>query len=328
MKASAEVDDIGANGYHVGMSTNLDCRATSLADLTKTQLERLSYIDFKLYFLGELRRTDLAQRFGTGPAASTRDIAAYRDLASQNLSLDNASKTYRPTETFAPVFDHPPQRVLTALSQGFGEGLGDRLEPLVRCEIPTALSLPRMSILAPLTRAILRGKAVHMAYTSIDSGLTEREIVPLALVDIGIRWHVRAFDRKRAGFRDFVLTRMAHPRVLEDSPARKEEQVEHDVQWSRIIELELVPHPNHPRPEVVRMDYPFDEDGVLRVRVRAANAGYMLRRWTVDCSPDHHLKGLEFALWLRDPLALYGASNAQLAPGYKDPKAEREIKAL
>ena len=308
------------------MSTNLDRRATSLADLTKTQLERLSYIDFKLYFLGELRRNDLAQRFGTGPAASTRDIAAYRELAPQNLFLDNASKTYRPSETFAPVFDHSPQRVLTALSQGFGEGLGDRLESLVRCEIPTALSLPMMSILAPITRAIHRGKAVHMAYTSIESGRTEREIVPLALVDIGIRWHVRAFDRRRGNFRDFVLTRMEQPRLLEDSDVRGEEHVEHDVQWSRIIELELVPHPNHPRPEVVSMDYPFDEDGMLRVRVRAANAGYMLRRWTVDCSPDHRLEGLEYTLWLRDPLALYGASNARLAPGYKDPKDERKIK--
>jgi hypothetical protein len=76
------------------------------------------------------------------------------------------------------------------------------------------------------------------------------------------------------------------------------------------------------------MDYPFPEDGVLRVRVRAANAGYMLRRWSVDCSTDHHLTGLEYALWLRDPLVLYGASNAQLAPGYKDPKSDREIKAL
>jgi hypothetical protein len=77
------------------------------------------------------------------------------------------------------------------------------------------------------------------------------------------------------------------------------------------------------------MDCPFDEDGVLRVRVRAANAGYMLHSWTVGCSSDHHhLKGLEYALWLSYPLALYGASNAQLAPGYKDPKARREIKAL
>jgi len=79
---------------------------------------------------------------------------------------------------------------------------------------------------------------------------------------------------------------------------------------------------------VVQMDYPFDTDGVLRIRVRAANAGYMLRRWSIDCSPDHHLEGPEYALWLRDPLALYGASNAQLAPGYKDPRPIREIKAL
>ena len=71
--------------------------------------------------------------------------------------------------------------------------------------------------------------------------------------------------------------------------------------------------------------------GVLKVNVRAANAGYMLRRWSVDCSPDHSLKGLEYALWLRDPLALYGASNAYLALGYKDPRPEgpsRIIKAM
>ena len=54
----------------------------------------------------------------------------------------------------------------------------------------------------------------------------------------------------------------------------------------------------------------------------------MLRRSAIDCSPDHSLRGLEYALWLRDPLALYGANNAQLAPGYRDPKSDRHIKAL
>ena len=68
------------------------------------------------------------------------------------------------------------------------------------------------------------------------------------------------------------------------------------------------------------MDYQMP-DGILRVKVRAANAGYMLRRWSVDCSPDHRLKGLEYALWLKDPLALYGANNAYLAPGYVEPRA-------
>lgn len=303
-------------------------RGHALAALTKSQLERLSHIDFKLYFLGELRRVDVVDRFGTGPAGATRDIGLYRQIAPENLVLDNSDKVYRPSAEFKPLLEHSPQRVLTALSQGFGEGLGEPVEALVRCEIPVSLSLPKMSVLAPITRAINRGKAVRIGYTSVESGQTQRELVPLALVDIGNRWHVRAFDRLRGEFRDFVLTRMDDPVVLEDSPVKREETAEADVQWSRIIELELLPHPDHKRPEVVRMDYGLAPGEALKVRVRAANAGYMLRRWSVDCSPDHSLRGLEYALWLQDPLSLYGASNAQLAPGYKDPRGHREIKAM
>ena len=307
-----------------------DRRQRALESLPRVQRERLSHIDFKLYFLGELRRADVVERFETGLAGATRDIAQYKDIAPENLDFDNTTKTYRPSTSFSPLFEHSPQRVLSALSQGFGEGIGEPLQPMVRCEAQTALSMPKMSVLAPITRAINRGKAVRLAYTSVESGRTERELVPLALVDIGLRWHVRAFDRKRQQFRDFVFTRMEAPTLLEDSPVLKEETAEYDVQWSRIVELELVPHPEHPRPEVVLMDYDMP-DGVLRVKVRAANAGYMLRRGTVDCSPDHSLRGLEFALWLRDPLALYGANNAYLAPGYKDPRPDspnKPIKAL
>ncbi|MGN8063338.1 WYL domain-containing protein [Ralstonia sp. 22111] len=293
-------------------------RRRDLDRLPRAQRERLSHIDFKLYFLGELRRADVVERFETGPAGATRDIAQYREIAPENLELDPTTKAYRPTVEFTPLFEHQPQRVLTALSQGFGEGIGDHLQSMVRCEFPTALSLPKMSVLAPITRAIHRSKAVRVGYTSIGNGKSDRELVPLALVDTGIRWHVRAFDRKSQQFRDFVFTRMEHPTLLEDSPVAREETAEHDVQWSRLIELELVPHPEHPRPEVVMLDYDMP-DGLLRVKVRAANAGYILRRWSVDCSPDHSLRGLEYALWLTDPLALYGASSASLAPGYQAP---------
>ena len=307
-----------------------DRRRKALEQLPRVQRERLSHIDFKLYFLGELRRADVVERFEVGPAGATRDIAQYREIAPENLELDPATKAYRPTSEFVPLFEHQPQRVLTALSQGFGGGIGDELRSMVRCEFPPSLSLPAMEVLAPITRAINRGKAVRLGYTSVDSGKTERELVPLALVDTGIRWHLRAFCRKHLEFRDFVFTRMESPTVLEDSPVVPEETVEHDVQWSRIIELALVPHPEHARPEIVRMDFDMP-DGVRIVKARAANAGYMLRRWSVDCSPDHSLRGPEYALWLSDPLALYGASSAPLAPGYQDPRpdgAYRIIKAL
>jgi hypothetical protein len=304
-------------------------RKHALERVPRPQRERLAHIDFRLFFLGELRRADLVERFESAPAGATRDIAQYKELAPGNLEFDGVAKVYRPGRTFRPLFEHSPQRVLTALSQGFGEGIVDSMRPHVPCEFPSSLSLPKVSVLAPVTRAIYRGKALRLGYTSVESGKTVRELVPLALVDIGIRWHARAFDRRRQEFRDFVLTRMEDPEVLENGPVLAEERPEFDIQWSRVIELELVPHPAHPRPEVVLMDYGM-QDGVLRVKVRAANAGYMLRRWSVDCSPDHSLKGLEFALWLKDPLSLYGSSSARLAPGYKDPRSRGapEIKAM
>jgi predicted DNA-binding transcriptional regulator YafY len=288
-----------------------------LNDLAKAQVDRLTFIDFRLFFLGELRRADLMERFSTGAAGATRDIALYREIAPNNCDLDNADKVYRPSESFVPVFVHPVVRALTALSQGFGEVAADRTEPLVRCDFPTFLSLPNVNVLATITRAIHRGVAVKVAYNSNTSGGSERELVPFALVNNGLRWHIRAFDRKSKSFRDFMLTRISKAELMEDSVARPDEKPENDVQWSRIIELELAIHPKAEHPDVLAQDYEMT-DGVLNVRVRATNAGYLLRQWNVDCSPDHRLVGKEYTLCLRDPLVLHAAESALLAPGYVD----------
>lgn len=58
-------------------------------------------------------------------------------------------------------------------------------------------------------------------------------------------------------------------------------------------------------------------DSVLRLKLRAAMAGYVLRQWQVDCSADHSVKEQGCRLWLRNVLALYGVKNAMLALGYK-----------
>lgn len=308
--------------YHWQMQSHLSPNSVpALEALTRAQRERLSHIDFTLFFLGELRRADVISKFETAPAGATRDIAMYRGLAPDNLHFDSAGKLYRPSSKFKPLFDHPPLRVLMTLSQGFSLVEDVMSSPVIPCEFPSTLSVPSVEILAPITRAIHRGKAISLTYHSVSSGKTRREIVPLALVDNGVRWHFRAFDRLRKHFTDFVPTRMEDVEVLATSPVGREERADQDFQWSRIIELKLVPHPNHPRPEIVLMDYPM-QDGVFTVRVRSANAGYMLRRWNVDCSPDHHLQGLEYALWLQDPLSLYGSTNATIAPGYQLPRMQ------
>jgi hypothetical protein len=59
-------------------------------------------------------------------------------------------------------------------------------------------------------------------------------------------------------------------------------------------------------------------DGMLKVQIRAAVAGYVLRRWNVDCSEHHHLTGVENHLWLQNRQTLYGVENLVIAPGYED----------
>ena len=67
-------------------------------------------------------------------------------------------------------------------------------------------------------------------------------------------------------------------------------------------------------------------DGSIRMRVRAALAGYMLLSCSVDCSPDHRLKVEQYRLWLSDVLALCGVENAKLAPWYQAPPANTSRK--
>lgn len=285
--------------------------------LSQAQRERLTYLEFRLYFMGEIGRSDLSARFGVAPAGATRDIAMYRELVPQNIDFDNSSKTYRISSKFTPIFEHAPQRVLSALSLGFGDGVDGEPRSLLPCEFPAILSWPRMDVLAPICRAIYAKRPVAIRYQSMSSGESERVIVPFALVDTGLRWHVRAFDRKSGEFRDFVITRIQNPSIL-DEESMMHERMDADIQWTRIVELDLVPHPRLDRPEIIQMDYGM-HDGSIRLRVRAAVAGYMLLRWCIDASPDHSLKADQYRLWLRDPLTLYGVENAKLAPGYTAP---------
>ena len=296
----------------------------NLQEFSRNQLERLAHIDFRLYFLGQLRRLDLQERFGIAPAAATRDIALYKDLAPSNIVFEGSDKSYGASGTFVPRFEHCPLRVLTMLSQGFGDGVGNAIGAMVPCDLPAPLSLPKLPILAAITRAINLAQALQVTYCSHNSGTTIRDIVPLALVNSGVRWHVRVFDRKSQQFRDFVLTRITEIHPLPDNTILGHERLNHDLQWNRIIELKLVPHPQNSRAELAQLDYQLDK-GALEVQVRASNAGYILRHWSVDCSPDHSLRGREYVLWLPDSLALYDAESAVVAPGYVRPALEKGV---
>lgn len=283
--------------------------------LSHAQRNRLAYIEQKLWFVGDMRRQDLVDRFGVQTAAATRDLSVYRDLAPGNLTYDGRARIYVLGANFSPLFDFSAERILTWLSEGYGDGEPVSSRAGVVCDIPARLAQPSLPIVAMVTRAIKQRQVLRIKYHSIGAVRSEREIVPFALLDTGLGWYARAYDRKSGEFRDFVLTRIQEALVLPDDVVEAREQSDQDIQWSRIVEVELVPHPDEPHPRITEMDYGM-RDGMLKMRLRAATAGYVLRKWSVDCSPDHSLRGPEYRLWLRDHLALYGVTNAVLAPGY------------
>lgn len=288
---------------------------TSLAALPHSQRDRLAYLELHAWFLGKVSRLDLTARFGIQVAAATRDLALYRELAPGNLTFDAKAKLYRSTESFAPILVQNPQQALTWLATGFGDAITGVDGPIVSAGLQVPLALPRLDVLSAFTRAISGGYPVRMDYTSLSSGLQRREIVPHALIDTGLRWHVRGFDRLTQSFRDFVINRAANVVPVPGGSVLPAERQTEDPDWGRILTLELVPHPAQPSPEVTRLDYGLEAD-VLTVKVRGAVAGYFLRKWSIDCSADASLRGPEHRLWLSDNRHLFGIASAALAPGY------------
>ena len=285
-------------------------------DLSQAQRDRLSFIELKIRFIGEIRRQDLISRFGIQVAAASRDLALYRELVPKNLDYDTKAKIYRYGKWFRPFFEFSAERVLLWLSRGYGDCAPERFRSIIPSDSSGPRSVINLDTLSVVTRAIHQRKALDISYRSLTSGLTRRDFVPFALADNGFRWHVRAFDRKRKIFVDLVIARIADAEIV-DGEIGDSETAAQDNQWNRIVDLEMVPHPaNIQHPDTIGAEYGM-VDGVLKIPVRAALVGYLLQRWNVDCSANHNLKGTEFHLWLRNRETLYGVANIKLAPGYE-----------
>lgn len=285
-----------------------------LDTLTHAQRERLAFIDFCLQYFGHIARNDLITRFKTGLAACTRDFSIYKEFAPDNLNLSHTDKRYHRTDQFSALFKHDPDVILQSLSRGFGDGISSPIQPSHQCIDAVSLIHPNAEIIAALMRAIHQQKSIHCNYVSMSSGETERALVPHTLVNNGHRWHVRAYDRKYAAFRDYVCTRFTQV-VVADETAVEQEKASADSQFNTSVELILIPHPSVQQPKAVELDYGMHE-GQYRLHVKAAFAAYVLRQWQVDCSRGYRFTGQGCQLALANLEVLDAIENPTLAPGF------------
>lgn len=245
------------------------------------QSERLFFLEFLAFFTGQVSRKDLTTRFSISDAAATKDLSAYTTLAPNRIEYDLRKKHYSYISG-APHFHHNVDQSLFALSGERAIAIDHcharKIPSWVHCDMKSPLSFECVSA---ITRCIHQGKKIKASYYSLTSGQTERALSPLALINDGLRWHVRCFDHAKSSYRDFNLTRFLSVSEDESSNAALEE----DYDWSTIITLKLQPHPKAEHPETIKFDYAI-ADEIKCVELRSCLVGYFLRHWNIDYSDD------------------------------------------
>lgn len=298
------------------MDTSHSKTTNKLEQLTTSQKQQLSFIDFSLFFKGHLNSFSVQERFNLTPADVINIFKQYQTIAPDNLVEDANNQTYFQSNTFKPLFEYDVRKTLVKLSNQISDGFDAISSQPYPIQTPSLLNVPDLLVVARLSQAIMNGNAVNIIYTSVSSGSAAREIVPHSIVDNGLRWHVRAYDRKSNSFRDFVLTRISKVSLLSNQIDKRESK-QFDDDWNLPVNLEIVAHPNNIKHSTaIEIDYGMT-DGVLEIQTNAALVGYLLRRWNVDCSEGAILSGGEYQLWLKNRAMIKHIHNLVIAPGFQ-----------
>ena len=260
--------------------------------------QRLQHIEIMAYYTGVITRSDLAKAFGISDAAATKDLKLYNELAPDNLIYRHNVFGFVPGDGFQPQFSElAPDAILSMIAANLATTngpYGDQpLYGIPTESLPLPSRLPGREVLAQILRAIKQGRKLHVSYHSLsgrggdDEGGQERILEPHALVNTGLRWHLRAYNEETYDFRDFVLSRFTAAQMLGEAA---ESSAQYDDDWSELVTLQLSPHPKLDAQKRARllMDY-HHEEGRIELQVRRALIAYVLQRLAVDTTADHSM---------------------------------------
>src|SRR5262245_13583361 len=210
--------------------------------------QRQAFIEERLFWLGEVNRTNLMNRFGVSMSQASGDIARYLALAPPGVAYDKSAKRYVAGEKFRPVLAAPDAKrflgelrlvdlgVLAEADTTLG-----MLPPFAAAPVPERPIDP--FVLRAVLRAIRERRTLEALYQSMSRPSALRRLIePHALAHDGFRWHARAFDRETSSFRDFVLGRLSKPRLREPAGSSPKD----DRDWNAFVTLAIAPPPALP----------------------------------------------------------------------------------
>lgn len=247
------------------------------------QSRRLEFMEWKLFWEGQLNRSDLEDQFDISTPQASVDLRLYRELARDNISYDSTNKMFVPTDHIKPKFlKISADRILLQL-RAFLIGALPRNELWFR-DVPSVDMAPDVArhvdpdCLRRILGAIKGKYALNVEYRSLTNSRW-RFIAPHALAFDGYRWHVRAWACDRSDFRDFVLTRIGQ--IKENSTVIFDPS--DDVEWNTKTKLCLCPHPglSEAQSEAIKCDYNMI-NGCREIEVRLSMAYYFIMRMNLD----------------------------------------------
>ncbi len=273
------------------------------ADIKRNTRQRLQYIEIMAFYTGVVTRSDVAKSFGISDPAATKDLKLYSELAPDNLTYRHQVFGFVPTNSFQAMFaDISPEVVLPMIASNLAvvaEPIEEQPIYSIAVEtLPLPVRLPSKEVLAPIIRALKQGKQLRGSYKSMSEreDIQDRLIEPHALVNTGLRWHVRAYCQQSYEFRDFVLSRFVESELLD---VAAESSPLYDDDWTEAITLKLSPHPqlSESKQNSLLIDYDATDD-VIELDIRRALVGYSLHRLSVDTTTDHSLNPNAYQLVL------------------------------
>ena len=285
-----------------------------ILDVKWATRQRLQYIEIMAFYTGVVTRSDVAKAFGISDAAATKDLKLYGDLVPHNLLYNHSVFGFIPGPSFSPNFANlAPNAVLPVIAANLAVSSGPygaaSIYGLSTESLPLPTRLPNQQVLSQITRAIRGRKKLRVSYRSLSSrdSLDSRTLEPHALVDTGIRWHIRAYSEETYDFRDFVLSRISQAECLDQAA---ESNVQYDDDWVEMVSLHLGPHAklDAQKRASLLLDYAADGESI-KVNVRRALIGYVLQRLSVDTTQDHSLNPDAHQLMLlnRDEIEAFSA---------------------
>ena len=258
--------------------------------------KQLKFIEFLVYFNGVINREDIINKFNISPASATNLLSQYNKIAPNNLDYNITLKAYEISKTFKPIFK----------IRIFLERMPIYTIPILIKSIPDDIEK-----IAIISRAIHKIQVLKITYNSVSSGVSEREIIPVAFADTQLRWHLRAYDRKRQKYIDFFLNKILKITIMKNTSIKEQEHPNNDKQWHQFITLKIKSHPYN--------SYIYiEKNETYNVRIRSAMAGYFLRLWNVDCSHNFNWKNKNYQYILENIKEISKIADLTLAPEYNN----------